>query len=129
MKDRIRFEKPSADVLRFYAAADLYVGPSLEDAFNLPILEAMACGLPVIASNQAGSSELIRDGETGSILSDPQDDLKLAQLIHEIYRDKKLRHSIGEAASRYALANCGWKENTENTRKFLENALERLPKK
>jgi len=64
LQDRIRFERPSSDVLSFYAAADLYVGPSLEDAFNLPILEAMACGLPVIASANAGISEMIRDGET-----------------------------------------------------------------
>ena len=71
MQDRLRFEAPSSDVLLFYAAADLYVGPSLEDSFGLPILEAMACGLPVIASAHAGASEMIRDGETGFILSDP----------------------------------------------------------
>jgi glycosyltransferase involved in cell wall biosynthesis len=41
----------------------------LEDGFNLPIVEAMACGPPVIASLQAGSSELIRDAETGFILA------------------------------------------------------------
>jgi glycosyltransferase involved in cell wall biosynthesis len=53
LQNRIRFEKPSMDVLSFYAAADLYVGPSLEDSFGLPILEAMACGLPVIASGMS----------------------------------------------------------------------------
>ncbi len=62
MQDRLRFEVPSSDVLLFYAAADLYVGPSLEDSFGLPILEAMACGLPVIASAHAGASEMIDDG-------------------------------------------------------------------
>jgi UDP-glucose:(heptosyl)LPS alpha-1,3-glucosyltransferase len=62
---RVRFLAPSADVLSFYAAADAYVAPSLEDAFGLPILEAMACGLPVIASVQAGASENALDGTTG----------------------------------------------------------------
>jgi len=44
------FVKPSADVLKFFSAVDLYVGPSLEDGFNIPILEAMACGTPVVCS-------------------------------------------------------------------------------
>ena len=52
LEDRVRFLAPSADVLSFYAAADAYIAPSLEDAFGLPILETMACGLPVIASVQ-----------------------------------------------------------------------------
>ena len=75
LQGRVRFEKASKDVLSFYAAADLYVGPSLEDSFGLPILEAMACGLPVIASSNAGASEMIRDGETGFILGDPRTNL------------------------------------------------------
>ena len=49
-------------------AADAYVGPSLEDAFALPPAEAMACGLPVIVSNQAGACEIITDGVDGIVL-------------------------------------------------------------
>jgi glycosyltransferase involved in cell wall biosynthesis len=118
--NRVRFAKPSADVLSFYAAADLYAGPSLEDAFNLPILEAMACGLPVIASSQAGASEMIRDGETGFILSDPHDHLRLAQLIRRIYSDQPLRLAIGEAASQHVLADCSWDRNASRTCEVLE---------
>ena len=128
LQDRVRFEKPSADVLSFYAAADLYVGPSLEDAFNLPILEAMTCGLPIIASAHAGASEIVRDGETGFILRDPQDHLQLAHLIRRIYADETLRQTMGKAASRHVLTNCGWNENTRKSREFLENALQQMPK-
>ncbi len=123
VRERVRFEKPSADVLSFYAAADVYVGPSLEDAFNLPILEAMACGLPVIASSQAGASELILDGETGLILQDPQDHLHLAHLIRRIFTDEASSRAMGETASRQVLANCSWDENTARTRQFLESSL------
>lgn len=126
LQDRVRFEKPSADVLFFYAAADLYVGPSLEDAFNLPILEAMACGLPVIASAQAGASEMIRDGETGFVLPDPQDHLQLARLIRRIQADPALRQATGESASRYALINCSWDENAKKTRNLLESTRQWL---
>lgn len=126
VQDRVRFEKPSADVLSFYSAADLYVGPSLEDAFNLPILEAMACGLPVIASAQTGASELIRDGETGFLLRDPRDHMQLAHLIRRIHADQALRQATGEAAARYVLAHCSWDENAEKTKKLLESALQRM---
>jgi glycosyltransferase involved in cell wall biosynthesis len=123
LQDRVRFEKPSSDVLSFYAAADLYIGPSLEDAFNLPILEAMACGLPVIASANAGASEFIRDGETGLILRDPQDHLELASLIRRIQAENGLRLSMGAAASDYVMMNCSWDDNAERTRQLLESTL------
>ncbi len=129
LRARIRFAGVSSDVLAYYAAADAYVGPSLEDAFNLPILEAMACGLPVIASAQAGAAELIRDGETGFILTDPQDHAHLADLIRRLHADDRLRVAVGEAASRYALAHCSWNENAQKTREFLELALQRLRKR
>ena len=123
LQERIRFEKPSSDVLLFYAAADLYIGPSLEDAFNLPILEAMACGLAVIASAYTGASEIIRDGETGLILRDPQDHLELASLIRRIQAENGLRLSMGAAASDYVMMNCSWDDNAERTRQLLESTL------
>jgi glycosyltransferase involved in cell wall biosynthesis len=129
MQDRLRFEASSSDVLSFYAAADLYVGPSLEDSFGLPILEAMACGLPVIASAHAGASEMICDGETGFILHDPQDHLQLAHLIRRMHAEEELRLEMGKAASRHVHANCNWEENTEKTRELLESTLQRLLKK
>lgn len=123
LQNRTRFEKPSSDVLSFYAVADLYIGPSLEDAFNLPILEAMACGLPVIASANAGASELIRDGETGFILRDPHDHLQLASLISRIQAESWLRVSMGAAASHYLMTNYSWDDNAERTRELLEGIL------
>jgi len=123
LQERIRFETPSSDVLFFYAAADLYIGPSLEDAFNLPIPEAMACGLPVIASAYTGASEIIRDGETGFILRDPQDHLELASLIRRIQAEDALRLSMGAAASHYLMTNYSWDENAEKTRQLLESIL------
>ena len=122
LRDRVKFESPSPDVLSFYAAADLYVAPSLEDAFNLPVVEAMACGLPVIASSQTGASELIRDGETGFILQRPQDHQRLAELMRRIFADQPLRELIGSAASQEVLLKCTWEKNVEETRKFLEAA-------
>jgi UDP-glucose:(heptosyl)LPS alpha-1,3-glucosyltransferase len=127
LKDRISFEAPSADVVQFYSVADLYVGPSLEDGFNLPILEAMACGLPVIASIQTGASENITDRENGLILNDPQDDVLLAKLIRELYVDSQFRQRIAAAASEFVRQNCSWEQNASRTRELLEAILQRRP--
>src|SRR5204863_9800518 len=97
LDDRVRFLAPSADVLSLYAAADAYVAPTLVDAFGLPILEAMACGLPVIASVQAGASENIIDGTTGYILRDPMNHVELAEIVLRIARDRPAGQKIGAA--------------------------------
>jgi glycosyltransferase involved in cell wall biosynthesis len=65
-------------------------------------------------------------GETGFILRDPQDQLELARLICRIYEEKTLRLAMGEAASQHVLANCGWDENAEKSREFLESTRQRL---
>jgi UDP-glucose:(heptosyl)LPS alpha-1,3-glucosyltransferase len=121
--NRVRFEKPSSDVMLFYAAADLYAGPSLEDSFSLPILEAMACGLPVIASANAGASEFIRDGQTGCILQEPRDHGQLANLIEKLYLDSALRTAMGEAASRSVGKGFSWDKNVAMTRQVLEETV------
>jgi glycosyltransferase involved in cell wall biosynthesis len=126
LQGRVHFERPSLDVLSFYAASDLYVGPSLEDSFGLPMLEAMACGLPVIASPNAGASEMIRSEETGFILCDPRDHLELASLIRRLQAADTMRSSVGEAASRYATNHCSWDDNAEKTRQLLETTLASL---
>jgi glycosyltransferase involved in cell wall biosynthesis len=123
LDDRVRFLAPSADVLSFYAAADAYAAPSLEDAFGLPILEAMACGLPVIASVQAGASENVVDGETGYLLRDPMNHVELAELIGRLASDKSAARKIGAAAAQYMKASVSWDHNVSATREFLENAL------
>ena len=123
LQDIVSFQTPSSDVVQFYAAADIYAGPSLEDGFNLPILEAMACGLPVIASIQTGASENITDGENGLILNDPQDDKLLARLIHRLYTDLELRQRIAVAASEFVRQHSSWDQNAKRTTELLESIL------
>jgi glycosyltransferase involved in cell wall biosynthesis len=114
-----RFEAPSGDVMRFYAAADVYAGPSLEDAFNLPILEAMACGLPVVASAAAGAAELIEHGITGFVLPDPRNAEMLAQLLRSLWADAPWRARISEAAAS-AARGWTWEENAARLSRFIQ---------
>jgi len=123
LDDRVRFLAPSADVLSFYAAADTYAAPSLEDAFGLPILEAMACGLPVIASVQAGASEKIIDGATGYLLRDQMNHVELADLIRRLAGDRSAAQEIGAAAAQCVHSSVSWDQNVSATCEFLKNAL------
>ena len=96
--DRVKFLAPSEDVMKFYAAADAYAGPSLEDAYGLPVIEAMASGLPVIASINAGVSEVINDGLNGLLLSEATNFLELAGLIRRLVGDRSLREQLARNA-------------------------------
>ena len=96
--DRVEFLTPSEDVMKFYAAADAYAGPSLEDAYGLPVIEAMASGLPVIASINAGVSEVINDGLNGLLLSEATNFMELAGLIRRVVGDRSLREQLAENA-------------------------------
>jgi UDP-glucose:(heptosyl)LPS alpha-1,3-glucosyltransferase len=102
--DRVVFAAPSDEVRAFYAAADIFVAPSLEDSFNLPALEAMACGLPVILSLNAGMSEWVHAGEDAILLKDPQDARELADAIRSLVNDPRRASRIGQNAVRAASA-------------------------
>jgi UDP-glucose:(heptosyl)LPS alpha-1,3-glucosyltransferase len=127
LQSRVQFVESSSDVMQFYAAADAYVGPSLEDAYGLPILEAMACGLPVIASARAGASEIVRHGENGFVLHDPEDSRELARLLRSLYSDVALRERLADEAARTA-ARETWDRNAANTWEFLQFTYARKAK-
>jgi UDP-glucose:(heptosyl)LPS alpha-1,3-glucosyltransferase len=99
---RCHFEPSREDVLDFYAATDIYVSPSREDSFGLPVLEAMACGLPVITSTFAGVSDLIHNGVDGFVLSNPNDTQALAQLLQQL-QDGEFRKQTGNYAAKTSL--------------------------
>jgi len=73
LTDRVHFAGPSGDVATFYAAADLFALPTQYEAWGLVIVEALACGLPVVTSRLAGASVAVSEGRTGNLLDDPND--------------------------------------------------------
>jgi UDP-glucose:(heptosyl)LPS alpha-1,3-glucosyltransferase len=118
ISDRLIFSPPSPNVMQFYAAADGYVGPSLEDAYGLPIIEAMACGLPVVASSRAGAHEIITDGEDGIILRDPQNAEELTAALRSLITNPSLCSKLGEHAARTAQEHT-WDRNAQATWAWL----------
>jgi glycosyltransferase involved in cell wall biosynthesis len=119
--ERCQWEPPRGDVIDLYAAADVYVSPSHEDSFGLPVAEAMACGLPVITSVFAGVSGLVRDQIDGFVLPDPDDTHALAQLLERLHIDETLRHRIGRAAAGEVL-DWTWDRNAKAIWELLNEA-------
>jgi glycosyltransferase involved in cell wall biosynthesis len=121
LEGRIQFCAPRADAEQYYAAADAYVGPSLNDAFAQPPAEAMACGLPVITSRKNGGSEIITHGCDGLILEDPTDSRGLADMIRNLLDDASLRNRLGAAAAETA-RRFTWERNAAQMCDLFEKA-------
>lgn len=120
VSSRVAFAPHSREVLDFFSAADLYVAPSLEDSFNLPVLEAMASGLPVIVSACAGISDWIRDGVDGILLRNPRDATELASALRTLLRDPVAMRRIGETAVLTA-ASFTWDRHAAGIHELLVN--------
>ena len=103
---QLPFKRDQRQLARLLASCDLLVHPGDCETFGLIVLEAMACGLPVVATNGGGVAELV-DTETG-ILAEPNDVDSLAGAIEAIYQRDLAR--MGQAARRKAVERYDWNE-------------------
>ena len=92
----------------YYRAASVFVCPSLSDAFPLTVVEAMAAGLPVVASAVGGIPEAVVDGETG-ILVEPDNPEALSRALSLLLDDSALRRRMGAAGRERALRLFSWR--------------------
>lgn len=109
---------PEDDLVKFYNAADLFVLPTLHEAFGLPILEAMACGTPVITSNVYAMPEIAGDA---ALLVNPYNVNEIANAIYEVLtnnglKDEMIRKGL-ERAKKFT-----WEKCAKETLKVYEDA-------
>ena len=97
----IIFTGSRPDVYDILSASDVLVAPSLSEAFGRIMIEAMACGKPVVASNVGGIPEIVEDGKTG-ILVPPKDEIALADAVIKLFTSKDLAGSMGKAGRKRA---------------------------
>ncbi len=85
------------DLARLLAAADVFVSASLMETYGLTLVEAMACGIPVVAFRVGGIPEAAPDGQ-GAILCGPQDGAGLLEAITNLRKSLQLREKLGRIA-------------------------------
>lgn len=119
--DRVSFRPAVATVEQYYRAADLFFLPTPYDAFGMVISEAMACGIPVITSRQAGASELITDGVSGFVVDRHDDTQATASHLVRLAGDAALRASMGREARR-AAEHHTWDDVAAQTMRVYERA-------
>jgi glycosyltransferase involved in cell wall biosynthesis len=100
--DSVRFEGPSSDPAPFYRAADVFVQPSHFEALGNTAIEAMASGLPVVASGVGGLADFCVDGEN-ALVHAPRSPESIASAIERMLDDAPLRARLGDAARRTAV--------------------------
>lgn len=98
---RVRFAGPCRDIRNCYFAADFLVHPTFYDPCSLVVLEALACGLPVITSRFNGAAELMTHGREGYIMADPHRHEELAAFMAQLL-DPVNRSACAQAARRAA---------------------------
>jgi glycosyltransferase involved in cell wall biosynthesis len=99
---------PYGELVDRYRQSDIFVFPSVwHEPFGMPNVEAMACGLPVVATRGGGIPEIVADGETG-FLVDRGDPDQLADALIRLLDDPPLRREMGEAGRRRARERFSW---------------------
>ena len=112
----------TADQLRKeYSEANLFLFPSRDEGMPNAVLEAMASGLPVIASRVAGNEELVVTGHTGTLV--PVEDAEaLREALRELIPEDDKRRRMGEAARERAENEYGWQRAATDYLTILEKA-------
>jgi glycosyltransferase involved in cell wall biosynthesis len=110
-----------ADIL---PALDVFVLPSQAEGISNTVLEAMACGLPVIATAVGGNIELVKPGETGALVQ-PGDPGALGDAILDLAADRERRCRMGAAARERALAQFSLAEMVRRYASLYDGQLAR----
>jgi glycosyltransferase involved in cell wall biosynthesis len=98
----VRFERAQRDVSVYYRAADVFAFPSRYEAFGIALLEAMAAGLPIVASRTGGIPDVT--GEMAALLTAAGDVDALSDGIRGLARDAVWRGAMGAAGRERAKA-------------------------
>lgn len=122
LSKRVRFAGPVGDMPGLLQAGDVLVSASSSEAFSRAILEAMATGLPVVATETGGAREAIVDGETGCLVP-VGDTAALAEKLAMLAADPELRRRWGRRARERAVRRFDIRRNAVQTGEVYEELL------
>jgi phosphatidylinositol alpha-1,6-mannosyltransferase len=101
---------PNADLAPLYGCADVFTmlcrnrwGGLEQEGFGIVFVEAAACGVPQVAGDSGGAAEAVADGETGVVISDPEDVQSVVDAFTRLLDDDELRRAMGERSRQRAV--------------------------
>ena len=100
---------------------DVFVNCSVKESFGVALVEAMACGIPVVATDTVGFREVVDDGVTGYVLKDREPET-MAQALLKLLADSELRDRLGKAGRKRVLENYDWEQNVTT----MENLFKKV---
>jgi glycosyltransferase involved in cell wall biosynthesis len=116
---------PDERIVELYAEAELAVVPSLYEGFSLPAVEAMAAGVPLVATTGGAIPEVVGDDGTTAALVPPADVGALVRTISDLLDDPARRAAIGEAGRDRAVSRYSWEITARGTVELYRELLER----
>jgi glycosyltransferase involved in cell wall biosynthesis len=131
IEDAIDFVSGVTDerIVELYAEAELAVVPSLYEGFSLPAIEAMAAGVPVVATTGGAIPEVVGTDGTTAALVPPGDAGALAHTIAELLDDPARRAAIGAAGRARAVGRYSWSATAEQTVQQYRDAIALAPRR
>ncbi|MGD0776310.1 MAG: glycosyltransferase family 4 protein [Candidatus Solibacter sp.] len=122
MPIRLRPSVSAQELLAAYQSADVFVFPSLAEGFGHVLLEAMACGLPIVSTTRTAAPDLIDHGKEGFV-TDPGNSVQVATCIEYFLQHPERIVTMGEAARRRA-AHFTWDRFRRNVTEAVSGILE-----
>ena len=123
LQDSVTFLGWQTDLASVLVTWDVFVQPSLEEGFGIATLEAMAAGLPVIATAVGGLPELVKDGRTGWLVP-PGDSTALAERLRLLLLNPEKRHAMGAAGQARARDSFSIERMVEAISKIYDDLLD-----
>lgn len=111
---------PIEELVAIYNLATVYCQPSFYEGFGLPVLEAMACGTPVVA---ARTQALVEIAGNSALFADPKDPKDLADKIKSVFNDKKLQEELLKKGLKLS-KKYSWKKTASETIRVYKAALD-----
>ena len=119
INDKVKFIGPvdHKEVPRWLNTFDIYSILSRRESFGVAVLEASACGLPVVVSDVGGLPEVVANGQTGTIVPSENPEYA-AEALEQLIMDPSLRKRMGENGREYVQQNYLWEKNVDEMEKI-----------
>lgn len=122
LEGQVEFLGQREDIPELLRQATIMARPSLSEGMPLVALEAMACGLPVVAADVGGTAEVVQDGVTGYVI-EPENVEQLVERVNRLLGDAALRHEMGRAAREFVEHGYDWSSIAQRTLTVYEGVL------